>query len=262
MTARRSGARSKPVRGLQRGLQVLHALSLRGGATVAELAAETKLPRPTVYRLVETLAAAGYVSQTDGQCALAPAVRDLADGYVEAGWVRDVARPLLEALGKEVVWPVVLVTCAGTEMIVREATERRSPLVLWRHGVGHRMSMLTPAGLCYLAFCDEAQRDMLLDLVARGEPRHPMDPAIRDRAKVDRMIAEVRRKRYAVLPWHPLKEVYLAVPVLSEGRVFAALSLRYFETAMTLKEALGRYLDPLHAAAAAMGQGFAAYQPG
>jgi len=47
------------VRSLERGLAVLAAMNRHKIASVLELARETRLPRPTVYRLLETLARAG-----------------------------------------------------------------------------------------------------------------------------------------------------------------------------------------------------------
>src|ERR1700756_3932995 len=47
------------VRALERGLAVLAAMNRHKIASVLELARETRLPRPTVYRLLETLGRAG-----------------------------------------------------------------------------------------------------------------------------------------------------------------------------------------------------------
>src|SRR5580704_6529100 len=51
------------VRALERGLAVLAAMNRHKIASVLELARETRLPRPTVYRLLETLGRAGYVTR-------------------------------------------------------------------------------------------------------------------------------------------------------------------------------------------------------
>ena len=44
-----------------RGLDALTVLNLRDGATVSEVAHEIRLPRTTVYRILETLCNAGFV---------------------------------------------------------------------------------------------------------------------------------------------------------------------------------------------------------
>ena len=54
--ARRSGQpRGGGVRSLERGLALLIAMNRRKLPSVVEFARDTRLPRPTVYRLLETL---------------------------------------------------------------------------------------------------------------------------------------------------------------------------------------------------------------
>src|SRR5258705_218035 len=51
---------TRPIRALMRGLDALTFLNLRDGATVSEVAQEIRLPRTTVYRILETLCNAGF----------------------------------------------------------------------------------------------------------------------------------------------------------------------------------------------------------
>ncbi len=57
-------ARGGSVRSLERGLAVLAAINRRKLPSVMELARDTRLPRPTVYRLLETLSRGGFVTRT------------------------------------------------------------------------------------------------------------------------------------------------------------------------------------------------------
>jgi len=50
------------MRGPLRTIAVLRALNVRNGATVGELSLATGISRPALYRILETLRAAGYVS--------------------------------------------------------------------------------------------------------------------------------------------------------------------------------------------------------
>ena len=52
---------TRPIRALMRGLDALTVLNLRDGATVSEVAQEIRLPRTTVYRILETLCDAGFI---------------------------------------------------------------------------------------------------------------------------------------------------------------------------------------------------------
>ena len=58
MAQRNGNARDGGVRSLERGLALLLAMNRRRLPSVVELAHDTHLPRPTVYRLLETLSRA------------------------------------------------------------------------------------------------------------------------------------------------------------------------------------------------------------
>lgn len=74
---------TRPIRALIRGLDALTVLNLRDGATVSEVAQEIRLPRTTVYRILETLCSAGFVFRdaADDRYRLTVRVRTLSDGY-------------------------------------------------------------------------------------------------------------------------------------------------------------------------------------
>ena len=55
------------IRALARGLAVLEALNRQPGATVTEIAGATGLARTTAYRVLETLAAAGFAQRADDE---------------------------------------------------------------------------------------------------------------------------------------------------------------------------------------------------
>jgi len=77
------------VRGLLRGLTVLRALNETNYATAMELSKRTGLPRSTVYRLLDTLMAAGYVGigARKETYQLTILVRALSDGFNDEAWV-------------------------------------------------------------------------------------------------------------------------------------------------------------------------------
>ncbi len=72
----------KGVRALSRGLEILTAVN-RGARGVAEIAAAVGLNRPSVYRLLETLARDGFIvrSESDGSYRPTSSVLDLSDGF-------------------------------------------------------------------------------------------------------------------------------------------------------------------------------------
>src|ERR1700683_2596916 len=147
---------TRPIRALIRGLDALTVLNLRNGATVSEVAHEIHLPRTTVYRILETLCNAGFVfrDSADDRYRLTILVRALSDGFDDEAWVTQVAKPLINDLCREIVWPVSIASLSGTTMMVRETTDHASPLAVERYSAGFRAPLLTTAsGRVYLANC-------------------------------------------------------------------------------------------------------------
>jgi IclR family pca regulon transcriptional regulator len=87
------------VEAFARGLKVINAFSLSHlTLTVSEVAAETKLARPTTRRLLITLETLGYVRSNNGEYSLTPKVLELGTAYIAAQGLWDIARPHLESL--------------------------------------------------------------------------------------------------------------------------------------------------------------------
>ena len=153
---------TRPIRALMRGLDALTVLNLRDGATVSEVAQEIRLPRTTVYRILETLCNAGFVFRdaADERYRLTILVRGLSDGFDDEAWVTQIAKPLINDLCRDIVWPVSIATLSGTTMLVRESTDHGSPMALERYPAGFRAPLLTTAtGRVYLANSRPPQSD-------------------------------------------------------------------------------------------------------
>src|ERR1700692_298088 len=123
-TSARLEEKEQSMRGPLRTIAVIRALNVRNGATVAPLARETGISRPALYRILETLRGAGYVSvdlKRQHYC-LTMLVRTLAEGFSDEDWVTQVARPVLRTLQRRVLWPVDLGTFMGNCIWIRETT--------------------------------------------------------------------------------------------------------------------------------------------
>jgi IclR family mhp operon transcriptional activator len=251
---------TRPIRALMRGLDALTVLNTRDGATVSEIAHEIRLPRTTVYRILETLCSAGFVfrDESDDRYRLTIMVRSLSEGFDDDAWVSDIAKPLIEELGRELVWPVSLTTLSGTTLVVREATDHSSPLAVDRYSAGHRLPLLSSAcGRVYLSFSPPAQRDTVIEILARSgkeEDRLARSP----RADLQRILAEIRAQGYAVTSRtrRLVEEISLSVPVLAGERILCCLSVRFTATAVPLKAALERFLPRLKACSARISHSF------
>jgi IclR family mhp operon transcriptional activator len=254
---------TRPIRALIRGLDALTVLNSRDGATVSEVAQEIHLPRTTVYRILETLCGAGFVFRdaNDDRYRLTIMVRSLSGGFDDDAWVTQLAKPLMRDLGREIVWPVSLSTLLGTSMIVREAES--SPLLdVERYAAGCRMPLLSTApGRVYLTFCPPAQRDALIDILARSskeEDRLARAP----RTDLTRILSEIRSAGYSATARtrRLVEEISISVPVLSDDRILACLTVRFAAGALPQRTGVERFLPKLRQCASKISQSFVEQQ--
>jgi IclR family transcriptional regulator, mhp operon transcriptional activator len=250
---------TRPIRALVRGLDALTSLNQRNGATVSEIAQQIRLPRTTTYRILETLTHAGYVYRdpADDRYRLTIMVHRLADGFDDDAWVTQIARPLIDDLGKEVMWPVAFASLSGTQMLVRETTDHRSPLAIERFSPGVRLPLLiTAAGRAHLAFCSADQRESLLEILRRSTSE--VDKLAHNGPELDKILEDTRAKGYAsaVHTRRISDEVSIAVPILLEDQVLAAVMVRFAETAVPFKIAAERFVPKLREAAQRIKQTF------
>ena len=242
---------------------MLRALNKLGEASSASIAKITRIPRPTVHRMFETLRAEGYVTRSSlrDTYKLTMRVSDLSEGYEDENWIAEVANPILVALCDEVVWPTDIATFDGNAMVIRATTHRRSPLSIDRAMVGTRLPMLqTAVGRAVLAFSPARERAAILERLAHGigSDREAMERP----AEVDRMIEATRKRGYGVRQREYVpKTSSIAVPVVQERRVFACVNIIWIDSAIDFATAVKRYLDPLRLAARRLEAQLARLQP-
>ncbi|HLW24961.1 MAG TPA: IclR family transcriptional regulator C-terminal domain-containing protein [Steroidobacteraceae bacterium] len=251
---------TRPIRALIRGLEALTVLNLRDGATVSELAQEIRLPRTTVYRILETLSNAGFIARDagDDRYRLTARVRSLSGGFDDEAWVRQLARPFMEELGRELIWPISIATLAGAAVVIRDSTDRLSPLALERSSAGMRLPMLTSAaGRCLLAFTPPAEREPLLEALARSN-REDDRLARGARTDLTRLLSDVRAQGYALTTRtrRLVEEVSLAVPILDHDRVRASLMVRFNSATLPQRQGSERLLPRLKQCAARISASF------
>ena len=190
---------TRPIRALNRGLDVLTELNRLERAPINTLASAVGLPRTTTYRILETLRLAGYVERDPHDDCYRPTimVRGLSDGFDDEAMVAHIAKPHLAALCEQIIWPVAIATPSGATMMIREATDRQSPLAIEHYGAGVRVPMLaSAAGRAYLAYCSPPQREALIDLLSRSS--QPEDRLARNRQEVERLINETRTQGFGM----------------------------------------------------------------
>ncbi len=239
---------TRPIRALHRGLDVLTELNRLERAAINTLASAVGLPRTTTYRILETLRLAGYVDRDPHDDCYRPTimVRALSDGFDDEAMVAHIAKPHLAALGAQIVWPVAVATPSGATMMIRETTDRQSPLALEQYSAGVRVPMLSSApGRAYLAFCSTAQRDALLELLSRSSL--PEDRLARNRIEVERLLNETRTQGFGMVnrARRVSEETSLAIPVRVQDRILATIIVRYAATAVPLRTAVEQFLPKM-----------------
>jgi len=255
---------TRPIRALMRGLDALTVLNLRDGATVSEVAQEIRLPRTTVYRILETLCNAGFVFRdpSDDRYRLTIMVRALSGGFDDEAWVAQIAKPLINELCGEIVWPISISTLSGTTMMVRETTDHSSPVAIERYSAGFRAPLLTSAGgRVYLAFCAASQRETLIDVLARSTKDEDKLARLQ-RPDLQRLLSDIKAQGYATATRsrRMVEEISLSVPVLLNDRVLAALTVRFASSALPLKTGVERFLPKLRHTAATIARSFSEQQ--
>ena len=248
--------KDRPMRGPLRTIAVIRALNVRNGATVAALSKETGISRPALYRILETLRGAGYISvdlKRQRYC-LTMLVRTLADGFTDEDWVTEVARPVLRSLQRQVLWPVDLGTYMNNCMWIRETTRHSSPLTIDRGVVGIRFPMLRGAtGKAYLAFCSARERDLILKNLSRSREESGDwlgGPAVRQ------LLERTRRQGYGLRYGEPpLETGAIAVPIILRRRVLGCINLTFMASALSPQEAARQHLTAMTEAAKSIALG-------
>ncbi len=238
----------KPIRAFARGLAVIEALNQQGSATALQLARDSGVPRPTVYRLLETLIEAGYVGRglEDDRYHLRMKARRLAAGFRDEHWIAAIAAPLLMELTDRISWPCDVCTLDGLQMVVRDTTHFRAPLSIDRNVVGRQMPLLgSSSGLAYLAAISEAERGLLIDLLAQSDA--PADAIARDPAQVARTIANTQRRGYGLrqggVIWPHTGSIALAIR--QGDRVLGCITAIWMARVVRFEEGVRRCLQPL-----------------
>ncbi|WP_102225599.1 DNA-binding transcriptional regulator [Acidimangrovimonas sediminis] len=248
--AGRTAGRRPPdaVRALTRGLSILRKINAMGEARPGELAAALGIPRPTVYRLLETLEDAGYVawSPTSNRVRVTPLAASLGDGHASRSAICLAAGPILAEFDRQLVWPIDLSVYENAAMVIQETTHGRSPLSIDRAMIGYRLPMLrTSAGRAYLAFCGEEKRALILAHLARlGDPA---DQPFLEPARLSRLLDQARRDGVALRDAGEFRPqtASIAAPVMKDGSVAACVSLIWISSAMAGAKAMAGYGPPL-----------------
>lgn len=245
-----------------RALTVLEALNRRPCTSLQVLNNETGLPKATLVRLLNALRAAGYAEQISSSLGyrVTARVAELAAGFRFRDRVVDAAMLPMQRFTRQHRWPLYLATLEGGTIQVRYSTIADSPLSTEPAAFNRSFPILPSAmGRVYLAFCPDVERSMILRALATS--RRAENRPARDRKRLLVALRDIRQQGYAITPPNRSRYLGLAVPVMRDDDVLACLSLRFLRRALSLPEAVDRYLGDLRRTALGIGQAIDAPPP-
>jgi IclR family mhp operon transcriptional activator len=236
-----------PVESVRRALEILRTVNRLKIATVGEIHAATKLPKPTIVRMLDTLIAEGYVAR-DNMCGgyrVTRRVQELDSGYEGIAQIIEVSRPFAIDLTNRIKWPVGIGTLDGDAIAVHFWTGTISPWVHANTLLGHRPNLVTSAmGRAYLAFCGEEERQAAIKAMRDNQPA-PFSEEQEEQFYA--LLASVREKGYALRApqTEPRRNTTVAVPIRPGGKVLASITVSFFTSAIPRNHVLERVIDPL-----------------
>ncbi|EUB99760.1 transcriptional regulator, IclR family [Rhizobium sp. CF080] len=247
------------IRAIERAMNVLQELNLQPINTIAQLHARTKLPKPTLVRILRTLEEAGYVENDtrQGGYHVSALVTSLSSGFHKDPLVVEAGRAWAIAITRKHKWPVAIALPDYDGMIIRFSTVPDSLISPFHSTVNRRLCMLTRGmGLAYLAFLDVEDRDVIIGILQKSED--PENALSHHRDELLRLLKQVRENGYATRSSvvEPRNSNTIAVPILAKsGRVLASLGLTYFKSAFdSEQDARERYVPILKSAAIAISE--------
>jgi len=242
-----------------KSFSILEKLNILGEAHNSDIADALQLPRATCYRLLETLCAAGLASKDPNTHVYRPTERVLAlsCGFEPETWIAACAKPHMNELGADLLWPIAIATLSGPSMLLRQTTDPDSPLVVRRYLPGRRVGLLSTAtGRVYLAHCASEQRDTLIDILQKSDKQE--DLSARNRAQVEKRLRQVRESGFDSSQRQSETTMWraMAVPVFARNRILASLSVRYIQKVVSRAKEREEFLPKLRSTAKHIGNSF------
>ncbi len=223
------------VPGLERGLRLLQLFDRQHTRWSApDIARELKVPRSTVFRIIQTLQLLGFVERSEGQYRLGPAVLRLGFEYIASLDISEMARPVIESLRDDTGFAAQLATLDGRDVVFVVRASVASTFAS-NVQVGTRMpAHATVLGRIFLsAMDDEALRAMYPE--ARLPAHTPQTP--KNLGELKKLLTGDRALGYAVSESFFENGISaIAAPVRDgHGKVIAAISLSVPQSAIEPK---------------------------
>ena len=242
------------VRAVHRALMLLRLMNRRDSWTLQQIAKDSSLAKPTVYRLLHTLIEEGYVHMPPGRLGvyrLTANVRELGAGLTSFTIFADHADPIIIAATHALDWPVSfampdppfmrIVSC-GMPYIREHSAKATS--------VGREHWMFSSAvGAAYLSVCDESRLVECHRLAVEHRRGTRDDIPVPTMHELRTNLRNVRGSGYALRIAKPGDvNSAIAVPVRLGERPIGAIACSTFPRSLSA-EFIRKILAPLQDAA-------------
>jgi IclR family pca regulon transcriptional regulator len=248
------------IEALARGLDVIRAFRPREPVmTLAAVAGQTGLARPTARRMLLTLADLGYVRAVDGGFELTARVLDLGMTYVLSRNLWEIARPHLESLVGQTNESSSIAQLDGSDIIyvARVAVPKIVTLAVT---IGTRFpAMQTSLGKVLLAALPPDEAERVLAEPSRSGIMPRWQPAASQRATE---LRDVRARGWSLTDEELAPGIRSVAAPLRDGsgRVIAAMNVNVHAAETSVEKLTNEYLPLLLHAAGAVSADWARYQ--
>jgi IclR family mhp operon transcriptional activator len=253
---------TKTIRSLERGLQVLKALNAAPISSLQDIYRLTRIPKPTLLRILLTLEQSGLVSRrlADGRYRVSSSLTRLTRKPDRYDRVAEAAAPVLDRLCQKVSWPSDLMVPVGDHLEVRETSRTQSPFMTYysKDRIGMQVNwLLSAVGRAYLAYCPEHERKKVIGLLRKSDRQENW--LARDQKRLDEVLSETRKRGYGLRDPTFIGGAYgtqqpdglagIAVPLRDGTRVHGVINIIWPRAARSVEDMVSTCLPDLRAAA-------------
>lgn len=239
-----------PIRSVSRAFQVLQIINQLGNPTIMEVKEASKLPYPTVFRMIMTLQHDGLIECEPSRKRYRPTelVWSLVTGFQQEDLLVARSREHLVRLTSELHWPVALSVRVGDRMIIKDSTHTLTTQTFNNYYPGYMLPILdSAAGKCFVAFCpDEERRNIFASIEKYGDENSHWWLNI---VNNDDYLGTIRQQGFATharsAPTSGGRTAAIAVPIMIKDSVKACLVLVFFHSAMDMARAAESFYEPL-----------------
>jgi len=240
------------VRAVERALSILQAMNRQPVSSVDYLHKTTRLPKPTLVRLLRTMVNAGYLTNDVRHAGyqLTSLVTSLSCGFHGDPLVVQAGQAWAINLTRQLKWPVGIAVFDEDAVVIRFSTVGDSPMSPFHATINMRLSLFSRAlGRAYLSYCSEELLEAIVSRCAKSDD--PENRLARDPKALRELIRHVRAGGYAIRDRdvEPRNSNTIAMPIFAGGEVRASIGVTYFTAAMRSKAAVQQCIDALRATA-------------